>query len=128
MTFVEFGALFFGMVVGWQAYFVNRYRSKVAITDLAAIVGVIGGGTILTLFPEKTRLFAAYGIGLAIGFFGYFLLLLILVWRSKDADATEARRWTMEWFLDGRRPELKQWQIASDGSRAMGREEAPTLR
>ncbi|GAA2646316.1 hypothetical protein [Streptomyces vastus] len=109
MTYVEFGAMSFGMVIGWFTYFVNRYRPKVAITDVLAIVGALGGGTILTLFPEETQLFAAYGIGLAIGFFGYFLLLVVLVLRSKE--------WTMEWFLDGRRPELKPGQVSSDATR-----------
>lgn len=113
MTFVEYGAMFFGMVVGWCTYFVNRYRSVVAVADVLAIVGAIGGGTILTLFPEKTRLFGAYGIGLAIGFFGYFLLLVVIVLSS--------RGWTMAWFLDGRRPNFGM-QISADpaGGRAMG--------
>ncbi|MFK4145242.1 hypothetical protein [Streptomyces sp. NPDC004065] len=130
MTFVECGALLFGVVVGWQAYFVNRYRARVAVTDVAAIVAVLGGGTVLTLFPEQTRLFAAYGVGLALGFFGYFVLLVVLVLSSgrRSAKGTAQGepaegRWTMEWFLDGRRPKLKEWQIASDGSRAMGRPE-----
>ncbi|MGX1884776.1 hypothetical protein [Streptomyces sp. NPDC055287] len=100
----------FGVVIGWFTYFVNRHRTTVALADVLVIVGALGGGTILTLFPEETPLFAAYGIGLAIGFFGYFLVLVVLVLRSKE--------WTMEWFLDGRRPALKPGQISSDGSRA----------
>jgi len=53
---------------------------------------------VLTLFPEQTDLFGAYGIGLFLGFFGYFAFLLILVKRSS---------FTLEWFLDGRRPKLQ---------------------
>ncbi len=62
---------------------------------LVTVIGVLGGGGILALFPAKTDLFGAYGIGLCIGFFGYFLVLLILVLISKN--------FTMDWFLDGRR-------------------------
>ena len=58
-------------------------------------VGVLGGAGILALFPAGSDLFGAYGIGLALGFFGYFLVLIILVTVSKDFDA--------DWFLDGRR-------------------------
>ncbi|MFG2312292.1 hypothetical protein ACGFS9_27040 [Streptomyces sp. NPDC048566] len=114
MTYIECGSMFFGMVIGWFTYFVNRYRTTVAVADVLAIVGALGGGTVLTLFPEQSRLFAAYGIGLAIGFFGYFALLVLLVLRSEG--------WTMEWFLDGRRPRPKPEQISSDRSagRAMG--------
>lgn len=115
MTFMEIGALCFGAVIGWFTYSVNRHRPEVSITDVLVIVGAVGGGTILTLFPEETVLFAAYGIGLAIGFFGYFLVLVVLVLRGKG--------WTMEWFLDGRRPALQECQergSSDTGGRAMG--------
>ncbi|GAA3237767.1 hypothetical protein [Actinocorallia longicatena] len=98
MTFVQFGALAFGMVIGWFTYFVNRYRQTVGLADVATIIGALGGGAILTLFPEESELFAAYGIGLALGFFGYFGLLLLLV-RKTDG-------FTTAWFLDGRAPKL----------------------
>jgi hypothetical protein len=52
----------------------------------------------MTLFPAKTDLFGAYGIGLAVGFFAYFLILLVMV-RISD-------RFAVEWFLDGRRKNL----------------------
>lgn len=49
----------------------------------------------LALFPAKSDLFGAYGIGLAVGFFGYFLVLIVLVGFSQNFG--------MDWFLDGRR-------------------------
>lgn len=90
------GAIGFGALIGWYVYYINRYRrTEVQLTDLVALVGVLGGGTLLTLFPTSTDLFGAYGIGLAIGFFGYFLVLLVLVGHSPNFDT--------DWFLDGRR-------------------------
>ena len=92
------GAAGFGLLLGWYVYYVNRHRrEEVKLGDLVTLVGVIGGGAVLTLFPEQTDLFGAYGIGLFLGFFGYFAFLLILVKRSS---------FTLEWFLDGRRPKL----------------------
>jgi hypothetical protein len=110
MVLAQWGALAFGVVIGWFTYFVNRHRAEVRLADVASIVGALGGGVVLTLFPEQTDLFAAYGLGLAIGFFGYFLLLIVLVLTQ--------RGWTMAWFLDGRRPPL-DGQLGGDGSRPM---------
>jgi hypothetical protein len=90
------GAGGFGAVIGWYVYYVNRYRKDdVQLGDVVTLVGAIGGAAILTLFPAKTDLFGAYGIGLAVGFFGYFLALLVMV-RISD-------KFHVEWFLDGRR-------------------------
>jgi hypothetical protein len=87
------GAGSFGAVMGWGLYYLNRYREKVLVTDLAAIVGVIGGAAILTLFPAKTDLFGAYAIGLGAGFFGYFIVLVAMVAKSPTV--------TVDWFLSG---------------------------
>lgn len=102
----EWGAFGFGAVVGWFTYFVNRHRKEeVSLADVATIVGALGGAAVLALFPAKSDLFGAYGLGLAAGFFGYFALLFLLVRRSP--------RWTLEWFLDGRKPKLEQEQRKS---------------
>jgi hypothetical protein len=45
------------------------------------------------LFPAQTENFAFYGLGLAAGFFGYLVVLLLLVWRSPDVN--------LKWFLLG---------------------------
>lgn len=90
------GALCFGMIIGWYVYYINRYRkTDVQLSDIVTLIGVIGGSAVLTLFPSTTDLFGAYGVGLAIGFFGYFMVMLILVYRSQNFD--------VDWFLDGRR-------------------------
>lgn len=98
------GAGCFGLLVGWYVYFVNRHRREdIQLADIGTLIGVIGGGAVLTLFPEESDLFGAYGIGLAVGFFGYFGFLLYL--RRKAG-------FPWAWFLDGRRPALGDGEVA----------------
>jgi len=81
------GALLFGTIIGWYVYMINRYRKgDVQLGDLAALIGVIGGSAILALFDREGGLFGAYGIGLAIGFFSYFLFLVLMVYISDNFD------------------------------------------
>ncbi len=90
------GALAFGLVLGWNVYFVNRYRrGDISFGDLATLLGVVGGAAVLSLFPNNTDLFGAYGVGLGLGFFAYFLVLVGMVRISPNFDS--------DWFLDGRR-------------------------
>lgn len=90
------GAVCFGALIGWYVYYINRHRrDDVQLSDLVTLLGVIGGTAVLALFPARSDLFGAYGIGLAGGFFGYFLVLVFLVGVS--------RNFTADWFLDGRR-------------------------
>jgi hypothetical protein len=90
------GALAFGLVLGWNVYFVNRYRDgNIGLGDLATLLGVIGGAAVLSLFPSNTDLFGAYGVGLGVGFFAYFVHLVAMVNASPNFD--------LDWFLDGRR-------------------------
>jgi NhaP-type Na+/H+ or K+/H+ antiporter len=90
------GAGGFGALLGWYVYYINRYRkADVQLGDLVTLVGVLGGGAILAIFPQRTDLFGAYGIGLFLGFFGYLAVLIRLVIISNNFDA--------DWFLDGRR-------------------------
>lgn len=103
------GAGCFGAVIGWYLFFLNRYRAgDVALGDLVTVVGAIGGAAILALFPAESDLFGAYGIGLAIGFFGYFLVLVGLVRRSSNFN--------VDWFLDGRRKEPAADQVIPEGT------------
>lgn len=109
MTIIQLlGAGGFGAIIGWYVYYVNRYRKgDVAFGDLVTLIGIIGGGTILTLFPASTDLFGAYGLGLFFGFFGYFITLNILVKKSDNFNT--------DWFLDGRRKEAKKpWIIPEE--------------
>jgi hypothetical protein len=78
---------------------VNRYRTgSISISDITAFVGAIGGAAVLTLFPSGSNLFGYYGLGLGVGFFAYFVILLVFVLLSKG--------FTIAFFLDGRAPAL----------------------
>ena len=89
----------------------DRYRSDtISISDIAAFIAAIGGAAVLTLFPAGTALFGYYGVGLAGGFFLYFILMVIFVLRSPG--------FTLAFFLDGRAPALEPDQV-HDNQRAM---------
>jgi hypothetical protein len=112
-TVQKIGAGAFGAVVGWYVYYINRWRKDdVQLSDIVTLVGAIGGAAILALFPAKTDLFGAYGIGLASGFFLYFFILVILV--------NKAPGFTAAWFLDGRAPTLTDTETTT-GGRGMSR-------
>ena len=84
------GAGGFGAIIGWYGYYINRYRGgDVQLSDIVTLVGILGGGAVLAIFPARTDLFGAYGIGLCVGFFSYFVLLWIWV----GEQAHQHRRW-----------------------------------
>jgi hypothetical protein len=90
------GAASFGVLIGWYIYYINRYRKgDVQFSDITTVIGLIGGASVTALFETKGSMFGAYGIGLSIGFFAYFIVLIILVAKSHNFDS--------DWFLDGRR-------------------------
>lgn len=90
------GAGCFGAIIGWYVYYINRYRKgDVQLSDIVTLIGIIGGGAIQALFKSDSSQFGAYGVGLACGFFGYYLCLVFMVGVSKNFD--------VDWFLDGRR-------------------------
>jgi hypothetical protein len=61
-------------VVGWVVYrTLRRKEGSAALSDIATVIGAIGGGAVTALF-KNADLFGAYSIGLAIGFFLYFLI------------------------------------------------------
>jgi hypothetical protein len=120
------GAGGLGTIIGWYVYYINRYRKgDVQFSDLVTLLGILGGGAILALFPARTDLFGAYGIGLFAGFFTYFLVLLVMVRASPNFD--------VDWFLDGRRrrpqePSYVPGEMAASPPRpAMAAGEAPPL-
>jgi hypothetical protein len=104
-----FGAGGFGAIIGWYIYYVNRYRKgDVQLGDLVTVVGVLGGASVLALFPAKTDLFGAYGIGLFVGFFGYLVTLAGMVAKSEN--------FTVDWFLDGRRKAAAPGEVIPAGT------------
>jgi len=72
------GATFFGLIVGWIAYWILRLRAGAfVLSALITIIGVIGGAAVIALFKDDV-MFGWYSIGLVIGFFAYFAVVLIL--------------------------------------------------
>jgi hypothetical protein len=90
------GAFAFGMMLGWNVYFVNRFRKgEIGFGDLTTLVGAVGGAAVLALYKADSDLFGAYGLGLGVGFFLYYFNLVGMVAKSPNFSA--------DWFLDGRR-------------------------
>lgn len=72
------GPVCFGAVVGWVTYRTLRRREgRSGLSDIAAVIGAVGGGAVTVLFPAE-GLFNLYSIGLFVGFFGYFLVGLFV--------------------------------------------------
>jgi hypothetical protein len=68
------GAGFFGLVIGWVTYRTLRRKEGASkLSDIATVFSALGGAAVTKLFDDAD-LFAAYSIGLAIGFFGYFAI------------------------------------------------------
>ena len=86
---LTFGTICFGSVIGWVTYRTLRRKSSgAALSDISAVIGAVGGGTITALF-KPPDIFGAYCIGLAAGFFGYFIIGIIV-------DKSSAGSWMME--------------------------------
>lgn len=78
MDLATSGAICFGAVIGWITYrTLRRKKGSTALTDIITVIGAIGGAAITSLFNDKD-LFGAYSVGLAIGFFLYFIIGLLV--------------------------------------------------
>jgi hypothetical protein len=89
------GAGCFGLVIGWVTYRTLRRAGTSSITDITTVIGALGGGAVLALFPAKSEAFGAYAIGLAIGFF-FYLLTAVLLARTKGGDGAGTLEWMGE--------------------------------
>ncbi len=90
MFIAGLGALVFGLIVGWMAYRILRLRAGASwLSDLIAILGVIGGAAVLALLRSDV-LFGWYAIGLVLGFFAYLAVGLILYGKQ------EVQPWRLE--------------------------------
>lgn len=91
---MEWGALSFGLVVGFVTYRTLRRTQTKGISDIAAVIGAVGGGAVTRLFPEGGEMFGAYGIGLAVGFFVYLIVSLALA--GKTGTLPSVNEWLGE--------------------------------
>jgi hypothetical protein len=81
--------------MGWVTYrTLRRSADKVALSDIATVLGAVGGAAVTTLFSDPD-LFGQYCVGLAIGFFGYLVVSMILegkkvsTWMGVQSDPNQ---------------------------------------
>ena len=85
------GAGCFGVVVGWITYrTLRRRKGSAQLSDIAAVIGAVGGAAVTALFKSE-ELFASYSVGLAVGFFLYFLVSLRIVGKKKTGGFMDER-------------------------------------
>jgi len=78
MDVIAIGAVCFGLVIGWVTYRTLRRREgAAALSDIATAIGAVGGAAVTALF-NSAALFGLYSIGLAVGFFAYFVIGLFV--------------------------------------------------
>ena len=87
MVFQGIGAGFFGAVIGWITYFILRRAQPKTMVDLGAIIGVLAGGAILKAFDPSGPGFAGYGIGLGVGFFGFYVTYRATIGENSFRDS-----------------------------------------
>ena len=86
MALAYIGSLCFGLVVGYITYRVlARTTDRAAVTDLAAVIGAVGGGAVTGLFDPGSGMFAMYAIGLAVGLAAYAVVFGLLNGRAELA-------------------------------------------
>ena len=87
-TSVVGGSLCFGAVIGWITYYTMRKNTRPrSLSDLTVILVALVGPAILAVFPApvaeiRQTMFGYYGIGLASGFFLYYIMFLVLAWAA----------------------------------------------
>ncbi|HXM34292.1 MAG TPA: hypothetical protein VN920_03830 [Pyrinomonadaceae bacterium] len=80
------GAVCFGVVIGWITYRTLRRKANAGISDIASVIGAVGGATVTALFGSPI-LFGYYSVGLAIGFFGYLVTALFVADKGNKVDS-----------------------------------------
>jgi uncharacterized membrane protein YfcA len=82
----DLGAVLFGLVIGWITYrTLVRREGAAALSDIATVIGAVGGGVVLALFDDD-HLFGLYSIGLAVGFFAYLAVFAAINGKQKMKD------------------------------------------
>jgi uncharacterized membrane protein YeaQ/YmgE (transglycosylase-associated protein family) len=82
MTFIDTGALCFGIVVGWVTSRTLRRSTPGGLSDIATVIGAVSGAAITGIYKPSTDSFAYYSIGLLVGFFAYLFLSIIIASRE----------------------------------------------
>ena len=83
MSMLGSGPFWFGVVIGFVTYRTLKHKKDAGISDIASVVGAVGGATIIKLFPTGSERFDHYAMGFAVGF---FLFLIVLQWLAGSGD------------------------------------------
>lgn len=84
MSLETIGAGAFGLVMGWITYrTLRRKEGEAALSDIATVLAALGGATVTGLFQNED-LFGMYAIGLAVGFFAYLIVSLLVTGKSSQ--------------------------------------------
>lgn len=76
MTVAEIGALALGTVLGFLTHYLVRRDQQPGVEDLAAIIAAVLGALVFNVITGSDQT-SWYLIGLGIGFFLYWLALLL---------------------------------------------------
>jgi hypothetical protein len=86
-TLTKIGAACFGLVIGWVTYRTLRRKEGAAqLSDLSTVIGAVGGGAVTAVPFDDPDVFGAYAVGLAVGFFGYFVIALVAFGNNAAVD------------------------------------------
>lgn len=81
------GAVCFGAVIGYVTYrALARTTPSASISDLAAVVGAVGGAVVTGLFAPGTDIFGWYAIGLLLGMAIYPTIFFWLAGRERTTQ------------------------------------------
>ena len=84
-TVILWGPIFFGVVVGWITYRTLRRSATSGVSDLATVIGAVGGAAVTGLFAKEA--FDFYCLGLFGGFFAYLLVAEFFI-KGKDPTSS----------------------------------------
>lgn len=94
-TVVSTGAVCFGVVVGYVTYrTLARAAAGASVSDIAAVVGAVGGGTVTAVFNHNgsSDAFGWYSIGLVGGLALYLVLSLAIRGRAATSAVMAEHR------------------------------------
>ena len=78
-TLSLWGAICFGVVIGWVCYrTLRRNQASSGLSDIATVIGAVGGAAITGIWKPGTNTFGGYCIGLLVGFFLYLIVSYIV--------------------------------------------------
>jgi hypothetical protein len=73
------GMVCFGVLIGFITYrTLARTTDSASISDLATVIGAVGGGAVTAIVRPQTTLFGYYAVGLLAGFIAYGILFWLL--------------------------------------------------